>query len=219
MNARRWISLSLALLAAVSFQFDGVLCVAMESLPTNSFVYSLRDFTDLGKAMPYIVGTLVLLLAAIVACHFSGDSNRQRKCLDWVQYLSFCILTFAVTGVCEMAVKMLIGRHRPDGALAFANAIFEPVNFDHLFQSFPSGHTQAVFTFALLLVRRFPHAWLPALLYASLIAITRLLLNAHFLSDVFGGILMAWLGLGLTEWIVQHWRLNEHTVLLPYPTE
>ena len=51
------------------------------------------------------------------------------------------------------------------------------------FQSIPSGHTQVAFTFwALTYFLRWKWSWL-VLIYAVLMALARVILNSHFVSD------------------------------------
>lgn len=99
----------------------------------------------------------------------------------------------------DLEIKNKVRGSRPDVESHFANWIFRPFNFDHLFQSFPSGHTQTVFTFAFLVVMRSKSLRIPAFIFAALVSFSRILRNVHFLSDVMGGILVAWLGLQLAQ--------------------
>ncbi|MDE3198096.1 MAG: phosphatase PAP2 family protein [Acidobacteriota bacterium] len=55
---------------------------------------------------------------------------------------------------------------------------------------FPSGHTIAAFSIATIVARRYGnHRWVPYAAYglATAVALSRLTLSAHFLSDVFAG--------------------------------
>lgn len=78
-----------------------------------------------------------------------------------------------------------------------------PCFADSRYQSFPSGHAATAFTVAAALTRVVParrRIWLGV---AGGIGASRVLLNAHFLSDVLGGALIGWwagqLGLRLAE--------------------
>ena len=60
--------------------------------------------------------------------------------------------------------------------------------------SFPSGHTMTAFSIALVLSYFYPHLQLPLFFLAGSIALSRIVLGMHFLSDVLAGIV---LGAGL----------------------
>lgn len=89
-----------------------------------------------------------------------------------------------------MSLKKLSGRRRPCEIEPHIWAtLLPPDQF-----SFPSGHTITAFAVAVSLICFFPLFW-PALLFCALsIAVSRILLGMHFLSDV---IVAAVLGIGL----------------------
>lgn len=134
-----------------------------------------------------------------IALSYCNNIEIRNKIRDWSQFFGFAFFTFCITGIIEIILKVIIGRARPDVDTHFANWVFRPFNFDHLFQSFPSGHTQTVFTFAFLVALRSRSLRLPVFLFAALVSFSRILRNVHFLSDVMGGILIAWIGLQLAQ--------------------
>jgi len=93
----------------------------------------------------------------------------------------------AVAGIgVFIAVKKLSGRKRPCEIEPHCWAtLLPPDQF-----SFPSGHTITAFAVAISLAEFYP-ALLPALLFCALsVAISRILLGMHFLSDVVVGALI-----------------------------
>ena len=94
-------------------------------------------------------------------------------------------LAFASAGLAEFSLKRLFGRYRPDAdmpVLALLGPSFVP-DVD----SFPSGHATSVFAVATVFATFYPRlAWL---LYppAAAIAIGRVYLERHYVSDIVGG--------------------------------
>jgi membrane-associated phospholipid phosphatase len=63
---------------------------------------------------------------------------------------------------------------------------------DSRFHSFPSGHATTAFTVAAVLTWAAPGRWRLWLGVAAGIGLSRILLNAHFASDVLGGAAIGW---------------------------
>ncbi len=100
----------------------------------------------------------------------------------WVRLLFAMMLACAVAGILNRAVKIGVGRPRPGLEAGLA---WRPLTMNNDFQSFPSGHTAAtVGFFGVLLVRR-PRLGLALWPIPVLIAVSRMYLTAHYLSDIF----------------------------------
>ncbi|MBV8551173.1 MAG: phosphatase PAP2 family protein [Acidobacteriaceae bacterium] len=126
----------------------------------------------------YIAGLLVLL--------FGGDARLTAIASAG---------SAALVGIgIFMSLKKLSGRRRPCEIEPHVWAtLLPPDQF-----SFPSGHTITAFAVAISLSEFYP-VILPALLFCALsIAISRILLGMHFLSDVLVGALLG-TGLALTS--------------------
>jgi membrane-associated phospholipid phosphatase len=121
--------------------------------------------------------------------------------LDAARGLRICeTLWSAVIGVTIIGTlcKRLLGRARPrsDHARHFLGPSFQHANYR---ESFPSTHSASAVAFAAVLSRAYPHAavtfWTLALLCAGL----RYVMDAHWPSDVLGGIALGYLG-GFYAW-------------------
>lgn len=99
------------------------------------------------------------------------------------------------SGITIHLIKFLTGRARPNQTPDHYPWIFEPLNTHWHFHSFPSGHSQTLFSAAVAFCFAFPKAKYPILLIATALATTRVLLNQHFLSDVLMG---SYLGYAIT---------------------
>jgi membrane-associated phospholipid phosphatase len=94
----------------------------------------------------------------------------------------------------------------------FAGFFHWPCLVDTRFHGFPSGHATTAFAMAAALSRAAPGRRRVWLAVAAGIGASRVLLNAHFLSDVIGGAVIGWWGGGLgqrvAERLLPHWLLS-----------
>ncbi|MBP3410857.1 MAG: phosphatase PAP2 family protein [Clostridia bacterium] len=89
--------------------------------------------------------------------------------------------------VVNIAVKPLVARVRPYEVIKEITILTHQPG-DH---SFPSGHSAGSFACAWAFFRAYKKKWgVPALVLASLIAISRLYVGVHYPTDVIGGIVI-----------------------------
>jgi membrane-associated phospholipid phosphatase len=117
-----------------------------------------------------VLGQLPTLLGTATATYVVGRLKDQPR----VSHLGLDLIeSIAISEGVTQAIKLTTGRERPDGS---SN------------NSFPSGHAADTFAFATALERHL--GWkgaLPAYIFSSYVAISRLPANRHWLSDaVFG---------------------------------
>jgi membrane-associated phospholipid phosphatase len=96
------------------------------------------------------------------------------------------------TGLLEMALKPLIGRARPGRGDGNYDVDFFNRTFDY--HSFPSGHASVAFTVSFVLAKRTELVPLKIFFYslAASTAVCRLYSDAHWISDVAFGSIIAW---------------------------
>lgn len=188
---------ALVALVWVSSFLDSSLCLMVEKMPRGPFLDFYRSLTELGKAYLYLQGSFLAWIGFTLLSRRPEFHKWRPKLKDMTQFAQFSFLAFVTTGLLTALLKFFVGRSRP--TIACSPHVLSPISFDHIFQSFPSGHTQTVFTFALLVSAKNPSARALAFLFAILIAGTRLARNVHFLSDVLGGIVVAMVGFWITE--------------------
>ena len=129
-----------------------------------------RNITNIGEAGVYLV--LALLGLSI------------KKFRKKAAYFLACMLS---TGIVIHILKFSFGRARAHKFPDHDPFIFEPFNFHHHFQSFPSGHSQTVFTIASFISFLYPKSTLWVMTVALYLAFTRAVTLAHFVSDVWAG--------------------------------
>ena len=99
----------------------------------------------------------------------------------------YFLTAIAVSGVAAQLVKHLVGRARPvrfgiDGPFSF-----HPFSAENALASFPSGHTTSAFAAAVALGLMCPRWRLWLLGWACLIGASRVLVGAHYPSDIVAG--------------------------------
>ncbi len=97
------------------------------------------------------------------------------------------LASLAIGSVLLHTMKTVLGRRRPRDELELGLYGFLPLQINLRCDSFPSGHALTIFCVAVILSGTIPvlaPVWFAIALY---LALTRALLTAHFLSDVFVG--------------------------------
>jgi membrane-associated phospholipid phosphatase len=95
--------------------------------------------------------------------------------------------SIAVSGIVANIVKFLVGRLRPKMFFEKGLYGFEPFHIGYEFNSMPSGHATTVFAIATTCSIFWPKYRIPLYLFATIVAISRLVLTSHFLGDVLAG--------------------------------
>jgi undecaprenyl-diphosphatase len=115
----------------------------------------------------------------------------------WRQVAPRLLLAIGVLAALVLVVKRLIHRRRPEGEWGGIYRATDP-------HSFPSGHA-ARMALLLALVAAWGPAWLAWLLlgWAPLVALARVAMGVHYLSDVLGG---AVVGLAVASLFILAWR-------------
>ena len=124
-------------------------------------------------------GTLLLACVALgVICRGLGQARLHDTA--WL-----AALTFSCAGIVEFSIKHLVSRARPDAGLE-SLAMLGP-GFRPDVDSFPSGHATSVFAVATIFASAYPRVAAPAYALAAAIALGRVYLERHYLSDIVAG--------------------------------
>ncbi len=150
-----------------------------------------RTVTDIGKAGPYVVLGLVALLggrALFLAALPGRIAYLYRRIADMGLYL---LVTMAISGAIIHLFKAGLGRLRPKHLVQSGDSGFFYYGAEWTNNSFPSGHTQTIVSVAAVLTILFPRGWPVFIPVAVLIGLSRVMVGAHFLSDVLAGAYIA----------------------------
>lgn len=170
----------------------GIACVAIDRRAVH-LIYdcvSLR-FHNFLNATTHYAKAAHWLAAAVLVCAGSwemlqaGDKHVAVR-LAFQYALAFIVSLGAGSAVLH-SIKLVLGRRRPRDELEMNLYGFIPFGFNLNWNSFPSGHSLTIFCVAVIATAIWPQwaaVWFAVALWLGL---TRALLTAHFLSDVFVG--------------------------------
>jgi membrane-associated phospholipid phosphatase len=112
---------------------------------------------------------------------------------EWARETGLALTTALVTsGLLEMGLKPLIGRARP--GRGEGNYRLDFMNDRVSFHSFPSGHASMAFTVSFVMAKSTKNIPLKVFFYslAGATTVCRLYADAHWISDVAFGAVLAW---------------------------
>jgi lipid A 4'-phosphatase len=118
-------------------------------------------------------------------------------------FAGFALAALCVNGLVVNILKFAFGRHRPRDLFAQGAYGFSPFDTQFTMHSFPSGHSQAIWTVATALALVLPRWRLPLFAAALAVSLGRALSTKHYLSDVLVG---SFLGVAMTLLIWHQWQ-------------
>ncbi len=127
----------------------------------------------------------VLVLALIVAVYVNPRFRKRTQ--QSQQSKLFIVGTIILSWGVTHALKALFGRCRPELLFEHSSYGFRFFSTEYTYSSFPSGHTSFAFGLALALSFIRPRLRIPLLAVATLVALSRVVGGAHFVSDVIAG--------------------------------
>jgi membrane-associated phospholipid phosphatase len=186
-------AICIALLAGLAV-FDARISDFGRSLPA-SVVTVFAWITRLGESDYIVYASLALLVAMAGLALLVRRPVAKRALWQLSGIWAFLLTGVGLPSLFTTLVKRLIGRSRPELIDSVGSFDFRTMSWvDWTYQSFPSGHATTAFalcfTVSFLVPRSFP--WVLAL--AVLIALSRIVVGAHYPTDVIGGAVVGTLG-------------------------
>jgi undecaprenyl-diphosphatase len=171
------------MILAVLFIFDTPIWQAARDLVEPDYLYIPELFTHWGIYLFYLIFAVILIYAFI-------QKNQKLVKIG----LAYMKAQFVFSLIVVRLLKILLGRARPgyDPEFAFFETSFK-------YNAFPSGHSADAFVsgvFLYYLLKQSPYTgyrFLP-LIFAFLIAVSRVFVSSHYPSDVAAGMVIGILG-------------------------
>lgn len=179
--------LGLAALVAVAVLVFGMMFIdsatadAMKYAP-RWLVWFAQEITDFGKGawFAWPLGLGFLFLAALPV----ASRSSQLVLAAVMVRIGYLFVAIGLPGLFASVVKNMIGRRRPNlGGISDAT-IFEPFHWTPTFASLPSGHATTAFAALAAIASLWPRGRTVLLIYALLIATSRVVVTAHYPTDV-----------------------------------
>jgi undecaprenyl-diphosphatase len=195
-------------LVALAMQFlDARSLTFVRTLPTG-LVDTFNEITDFGQSGWFLVPLAILIvLTAALATPAAGRVGSLVLASLAVRF-GYLFFAIAVPGLFVTIVKRLIGRVRPSDIGPFA---YMPWSWRNEYASLPSGHSTTAFAAAVAIAALWPKARIPMLIYAAIIALSRVVITAHFVSDV---VAAAFVG-GFGAILVRNWYASRGLAFVP----
>ena len=153
----------------------------------------LKEFfigiTKLGDSLWYF---LIIITSFLISVIF--EKTKVLPSMNYQKIKNFCVFGFFYllsVGLVTQILKHLVGRPRPNYTDLNNSFGFNFFSFDSAFHSFPSGHSSTIISVVIILSLILPSLKILFYIFGFFIAISRVVVGAHFVTDVIAGMVVA----------------------------
>ena len=192
-----WIAALAAI--AVTLALDPYLMAQLPNIPQPLTAFA-HNITWIGKTDWQAI---VLLTVALAGALYRPNPGLAAQAERAMRLAIACFAVILLTGLAVQALKYVFGRPRPAVLGELPVLTFAPLSFQRGGNAFPSGHATTMAALAIFWSAVFPR--MAPLLWAVAIAvaISRVLVGAHYPADVVAGLT---LGAALTLYMTHRWQ-------------
>ena len=173
-------------LVVLSVSFDARIAWAAQSLPPAVILWGVR-LSALGQSNYMFATSGAIGCGALLARTLLRHRRFDAVLTVLGERALYVFATLSVGGIGAQLLKHVIGRARPRFIEAFGPYHFDMLSMKNSLASFPSGHTTTVFSMAVALGYLMPRLRLPLFVVATAIALSRVVVQAHYVSDIVAG--------------------------------
>jgi membrane-associated phospholipid phosphatase len=188
---------------------DRPLAMALKHGVTDETMGFFKTVTVLGDATAYLVIAAVLALILRAKAHISLSNIDFKRFRAYGHSALYAFLVLATSGLLVNLLKYLIGRIRPRHLFEQGLYGFSPLNTQWGMNSFPSGHSQAIFAAMMALFFIYPRYDVAYLALAFLVALSRVMITVHYLSDTVMG---AWIAIASAVLLRRYFDAKGHKI-------
>lgn len=150
-----------------------------------------NSFTSIGLGIFWITPSGLLAIMGLTLWYMSKSIKLRNAGRELAFKAGYFFATASSAGICVNILKYIFGRARPKLLAQQDIYTFDPFGFTAgAWLSFPSGHSSTIFAVAMATTILAPALRLPAFVLAVSVALSRIMINAHYFSDVLAGALL-----------------------------
>ncbi len=182
-------------IAICIYLFLGVLVFLFFDYSISKIFYNINSQTkSLFETLTHFGDSLYFFTTTIIIWVTIKIIQNKNKILITISDISiFIFLNILFSGIIVQIFKHLIGRPRPSLFHSNELSALDFFNFKSSWHSFPSGHTATIFACIFCLIFLFPKIKNILISIAIIVASTRVIVGAHYVSDIFAGALVAYI--------------------------
>jgi membrane-associated phospholipid phosphatase len=183
----------IAVIAATMIVIDAPAVTAAQRAP-EWLVQIFDHVTEFGKSFWFLI-PIALTLAMIALLATPALPRMSQRVLAAIAVrLGFLFFAIGLPGLVFTIGKRLVGRARPFVEGTANPLIYRPFGWNVEYASLPSGHAVDAFAAAMAIGALWPRTRPFMWTYAVVIAVSRVVLTAHFPSDVMVGAVVGVVG-------------------------
>ena len=153
----------------------------------------LKEFfinvTTLGDSFWYF---LIFVFSIVFISVYEKARIKSLTSLKKIKrILYFALFSLLFAGAVTQILKHIIGRPRPNHTKIDSAFGFDFFSLESAFHSFPSGHTSTIFILSIICAALIPKLKYFFYILGSLVAFSRVVVGAHFFTDVIAGVVVA----------------------------
>jgi membrane-associated phospholipid phosphatase len=184
---------TVAVLAALMVFVDAPAIIALRSEPV--WLYRAADWlSDFGRSGWFLLPLAVMLAVVALVATTARPHVAQLVLASIAVRCAFLFSAIAVPGLVGTLAKRLIGRSRPQSFAPVDAFAYWPLIWRSEYASLPSGHANTAFAALIAIGALWPRLRPLMWAYAVLIAASRVIVFAHFPSDVVAGAVVGGVG-------------------------